>query len=153
MHTNLVIARLKPGVGVAQADTEMKLIARRLEQQFPESNSGWGALVSPLAEQVVGQVRPALGVFTAAVIFVLLIACANVASLLLVRNSARQKELAIRRAMGAANGRLLRQLLTESVLISLAGGMLGILLAVGAVHALLALAPDALPRFDEIRID
>ncbi len=153
MHTNLVIARLKPGVGVAQADLEMKLIARRLEQQYPESNSGWGALVTPLAEQVVGEVRPALGVFTAAVIFVLLIACANVASLLLVRNSARQKELAIRRAMGAANGRLLRQLLTESMLLALLGGLAGLLLAYGALHALVAIGPEALPRLEEIRLD
>jgi putative ABC transport system permease protein len=153
MHTNLVIARLKPGVGVAQADAEMKLIAHRLELQYPESNSGWGASVSPLAEQVVGEVRPALRVFTAAVIFVLLIACANVASLLLVRNSARQKELAIRRAMGAANGRLLRQLLTESILLALLGGLAGLLLAYGAVHALVAIGPEALPRLEEIRLD
>ena len=153
MHTNLVIARLKPGVGMAEADTEMKLIARRLEQQYPESNTGWGASVSPLSEQAVGEVRLALGVFAAVVAFVLLIACANVASLLLVRNSARQKELAIRRAMGAANGRLLRQLLTESVLLALLGGLAGLLLAYGAVHALVAIGPEGLPRLEEIRLD
>jgi putative ABC transport system permease protein len=153
MHTNLVIARLKPGVGLAQADAEMKLITRRLEQQYPESNTGWGASVSPLSEQAVGEVRPALEVFAAVVAFVLLIACANVASLLLVRNSARQKELAIRRAMGAASGRLLRQLLTESLLLALLGGLAGLLLAFGAVHALVAIGPEALPRLEEIRLD
>src|SRR5260221_7866045 len=153
MHTNLVIARLKPGVGVARADAEMKLIARRLELQYPESNSGWGASVSLLAEQVVGEVRPALRVFTAAVIFVLLIACANVASLLLVRSSARQKELAIRRALGAANGSLSGHWLTESMLLALLGGLAGLLLAYGAVHALVAIGPEALPRLEEIRLD
>src|SRR5207249_8391580 len=113
----------KPQARVAQADAEMKLIARRLEREYPESNTGWGAAVSTLSEQVVSHVRFSLQVFTAAVIFVLLIACANVASLLLVRNSTRQKELAIRRAMGAAESRLLRQLLTESTLLSMAGGL------------------------------
>ena len=152
-HQLSVVGRLKSALGFARADAEIKMISRRLESQYPDSNAGWGASIAPMTEQVVREARPALRVFSGAVLFVLLIACANVASLLLVRNSARQKELSIRRAMGAAEGRLLRQLLTESVLISLAGGMLGILLAVGAVHALLALAPDALPRFDEIRID
>ncbi|HTM49608.1 MAG TPA: ABC transporter permease, partial [Bryobacteraceae bacterium] len=153
LHTNLVIARLKPGVTVGQADTEMKLLAHRLEQQYPQSNAGWSASAIPMDEQVVAEVRPALRIFAAAVLFVLLIACANVASLLLVRNSARQKELAIRRAMGAADGRLARQLLTESVLLALMGGLLGLALAYGAVHLLVALGPDALPRLDEIRLD
>src|SRR6266478_4335611 len=153
MHTQLVISRLQPGVAVAKADAEMKLIAARLERQYPESNAGWGASVSTLTEQVVGEVRPALLVFAAAVTFVLLIACANVASLLLVRNSARQKELAIRRAMGAKEGRLLSQLLTESVLLALLGGLAGLLLAHGAVRALAAIGPDALPRMEEIHVD
>jgi putative ABC transport system permease protein len=153
MHTQLVIARLKPGVPAAKADAEMKLIAHRLERQYPESNSGWGVSVAPMIEQVVGEARPSLLVFSGAVTFVLLIACANVASLLLVRNSARQKELAIRRAMGAAENRLMRQLLTESVLLGLLGGVLGLLLAYGAVHALIVLGPDALPRLEDIRVD
>jgi putative ABC transport system permease protein len=153
MHTQLVIARLKPGVPAAKADAEMKLIAHRLERQFPDSNGGWGVTVAPMIEQVVSEARPALLVFAGAVTFVLLIACANVASLLLVRNAARQKELAIRRAMGAAENRLLSQLLTESVLLSVLGGVLGLLLAYGLVHALVALAPEALPRLEEIRID
>src|SRR5206468_3430687 len=153
MHTQLVIARLKPGVAVAQAEAEMKLVARRLERQYPESNTGWGASVSTLNEQAVGEARPALLVFAAAVTFVLLIACANVASLLLVRNSARQKELAIRRAMGAKEGRLLGQLLTESVLLALLGGLAGLLLAYGAVQLLSVIGPDALPRMEEIHVD
>jgi predicted permease len=153
MHTQLVIARLKPNVPATKADAEMKLIAHRLERQFPESNVGWGASVAPMIEQVVSDARPALLIFTGAVAFVLLIACANVASLLMVRNSARQKELAIRRAMGAAERRLLGQLLTESVLLGLVGGALGLLLAYGAVHALVVIGPDALPRLEEIRVD
>src|SRR5262249_31332000 len=132
---------------------EMELIARRLGEQYPETNRGWGAKVMPLREQVVREARPALLVFASAVAFVLLIACANVASLLLVRNSARQKELAVRRAMGAKESRLLRQLLTESVLLALAGGALGLLLAYAAVHVLVAIGPEALPRLDEIRVD
>jgi putative ABC transport system permease protein len=152
-HIQLVIARLKPGVAAAKADAEMKLIARRLEQQYPESNAGWGASVAPMMEQVVSEARGALLVFAGAVTFVLLIACANVASLLLVRNAARQKELAIRRALGAEQGRLLRQLLTESVLLSLAGGALGLFLAYGAVHALVAIGPESLPRLEEIHVD
>ncbi len=153
MHTQLVIARLKPGVPAAKADAEMKLIGHRLERQYPESNGGWGVSVAPMIEQVVSEARPALLVFAGAVTFVLLIACANVASLLLVRNSARQKELAIRRSMGAAENRLLRQLLTESVLLGVLGGALGLLMAYGAVHALVVLGPDALPRLEEIRVD
>jgi putative ABC transport system permease protein len=153
MHTQLVIARLKPGVPATRADAEMKLIAHRLERQYPESNGGWGASVAPMMEQVVGEARPALLVFAGAVAFVLLIACANVASLLLVRNSARQKELAIRRAMGAAEGRLLRQMLTESVLLGVLGGALGLLLAYGAVRMLIVLGPDVLPRLEDIRVD
>jgi predicted permease len=153
LHTSLVIARLKPQVTVAQADAEMKLIARRLEQQYPDSNTGWGASVSPLSEQVVGEVRPALEVFSAAVLFVLLIACVNVASLLVVRNSTRQKEMAVRRAMGAADSRLLRQLLTESVMLAVLGGLAGLLLAYGAVHALVIIRPEALPRIEELRMD
>src|SRR5205814_8144183 len=136
-----------------EAEAEMKLIARRIERQYPVSNTGWGASVSTLTEQVVGGARPSLLVFAAAVIFVLLVACANVASLLLVRNSARQKELAIRRAMGAAEGRLLRQLLTESVMLALLGGLAGLLLAYGAVRALAVIGPDALPRLEEIHVD
>jgi putative ABC transport system permease protein len=153
MHTQIVIARLKPGVPPARADAEMKLIAHRLERQYPESNNGWGVSVAPMIEQVVGEARPALLVFAGAVTFVLLIACANVASLLLVRNSARQKELAIRRAMGAAENRLMRQLLTESVLLGLLGGVLGLLLAYGAIHALVVLGSDVLPRLEDIRVD
>ena len=152
-HTQLVIARLKPGRTTASADAEMQPIARRLEAQFPDSDRGWGATVTPLIDQVVREARPSLLVFAGAVTFVLLIACANVASLLLVRNTARQKELAIRRAMGAGENRILRQLLTESVLVGLGGGALGLLLAYVAVHALVVIGPEALPRLEEIRLD
>ena len=152
-HTHLVIARLKNQVTIDQAGAEMKVIARRLEQQYPESNAGWGVSVTPMSDQVVGDARPAITAFAGAVTFVLLIACANVAGLLLVRNSARQKELAIRRAMGASEGRVLRQLLTESVILSITGGSLGLLLAYAGIHFLVLAAPDALPRLDEIRMD
>ena len=152
-HTQLVIARLKPGRSTESADAEMKLVAHQLETRFPDSNRGWGASVTPLLDQVVNEARPALLIFAGAVTFILLIACANVASLLLVRNSARQKELAIRRAMGAAESRILRQLLTESMLVGLAGGALGLLLAYAAVHALVAIGPESLPRLEEIRVD
>ena len=148
-----VIARLKPATSIEQARADMETISARLDQQYPDANAGWGATIIPLHERFVGDVRPAVLVLLGAVAFLLLIACANVANLLLVRATARQKEIAIRKALGATRGRLVRQFLTESLLLALAGGILGTLLAVFGINILIALSPGNIPRIGDASLD
>jgi putative ABC transport system permease protein len=154
-----VIGLLKSNVGIEQARSEMSALGKRFEQQYPgylgpnKADGGWRITVTPLQEQVVGKSRRAILVLFAAVGLVLLIACANAANLLLMRATVRQKELAIRLALGARRLRLIRQLLTESLLISGLGGAFGLTLAWWGVKALVALSPDNLPRLHEISLD
>ncbi len=148
------VARLKRGVSLTEAKAEMDAIAKRLAIEYPATDAGLGVRVVPLGEQVAGPpVRRALWVLLGAVLSVLLIACTNVANLLLARGAARAREFAIRSALGARPARLVRQLLTESVMISGAGGLLGLMVSAIGLKILLALAPGDLPRLDEIRID
>jgi putative ABC transport system permease protein len=148
-----IIGRMKPGVNLEQASSEMQGLARRLEEQYPEANSGIGATLIPLHQQVTSEIRPALLVLFGAVGLVLLIACANVATLLLARAKTRAREIAVRAALGATRARLIRQLLTESVLLAFTGGLAGLAVASFGIQFLLSLSPAEIPRRDEIGID
>ncbi|HEU4933380.1 MAG TPA: ABC transporter permease [Pyrinomonadaceae bacterium] len=147
------IGRLKPGVTLTQAQADTDAIAARLEQQFPDSNTGRNLRVVSLREQLLGGTRTTVFVLFGAVGFVLLIACANVANLLLVRAAARQKEIALRTALGASRLRIIRQMLTESLLLSIAGGALGALLAFWGVELLVSLSGNTLPPTADVKID
>ena len=148
-----VIGRLKPGASVAQAKAQLDTINQRLSQSYHETNSGWTVTVSRLQDRLVSDVRLSLLVLLCAVAFVLLIACANIANLLLARASSRKKEMAVRTALGASRLRIIRQLLTESLLLSFFGGGLGLLLSFWLTRLLIAVSPANTPRFDEIRPD
>jgi putative ABC transport system permease protein len=152
-HSLQAVARLKPGVTVAQAQSDLSTIAEALAKQYPDSNTHFGVLVKPLREDMIGDVRTALYVLFGAVVCVLLIANANVANLLLARASARGKEIALRAAMGASRFRIIRQLLTESVLLAGLGGLFGLLLAQWGTDALVKTVPQNIPRISNIQLD
>ena len=148
-----VIARLKPGITRVQAQQAMDSIQSQIASEYPDDNKGRGVVVVPISEQLVAQARPALFLLLGAAGFVLLIACANVANLLLARGAERQKEFAIRAALGAARARLLRQLITESVFLGLCGGVAGVLTAWWCIDFALRFSPTTLPRKTEITFD
>ncbi|HET8946311.1 MAG TPA: ABC transporter permease, partial [Candidatus Polarisedimenticolia bacterium] len=153
IHDYLAIARLADGVSLERARSEMDAIALGLAEQYPHDDRGWGALLVPLHHQLVGDVRPALFVLFGAVMLVLLIACANVANLVLARTLSRRKEVALRSALGAGRGRILQAILLENLLLALAGGAFGLVLAREGLRALTALLGDQLPRFTDVTLD
>jgi putative ABC transport system permease protein len=148
-----VYARLRPRVTIQDAQGEMKTISEQLSIQYPKDNAGYRVSIVSLQDSQVGDVRPALLMFLAAVGFVLLIACANVANLLLARSSTRRKEFAIRTALGATRYSLIRQFLTEAVVLAVIGGFLGVLLAVWLVDLFVAINPGNIPRIDQVKLD
>ena len=149
-HFLRVVGLLKRGVTLAQAQAEFDTIASHLAQEYPDTNKGWSVTLAPLRTVLIGDAKPALLVLLGAVALVLLIACANVASLLLARNTTRRREIAVRTALGATRARLVRQMLTESILLAMAGGIAGTLLANWGVALLKKLGPESLPRLNEV---
>ncbi len=152
-HSLQGVARLKSHVTLAQAQSDLAALARRLEQQYPETNSGFGMAVKPLRDELIGDVRTGLYVLFGAVLCVLLIANANVANLLLARASVRGKEIALRSALGASRARIVRQLLTESILLSGCGALVGLLFAQWGTEALIRIVPGNIPRLGEMKLD
>jgi putative ABC transport system permease protein len=152
-HGFSVIARLKPGVSVRQAQDDMATISSKLEQQYPNENGGWGVYVAPLQDEILGSMRHGLPLLLAAVFFVLIIACANVANMLLAQAAGRAREIAIRQAWGASRRRIIQQLLVESLLLASIGGGLGMLLAVWGVRLLDAATPLGIPQMRQNSLD
>ena len=152
-HNWSVVARLRPGVTVARAQSAMNVISDRLARDYPEEDKGWGAIVTELRDRLVGGVRPALLTLLGAVGFVLLIACANTANLVLARTIARRKELAIRAALGASSRQVLRPVLTETTILALAGGALGLLVAGSGQTLVTKALAEQLPRATEVQLD
>ena len=148
-----VIGRLRPGFGLAEGRAELALIARHLAEEYPKSNTGLGMIAYPLQKELVGDVGSTLWLLLCAVGLVLLIACVNIASLLLARAVSRERELAMRVALGAGRSRLARQCLTESVILGLGGGVLGVVLAFVSIHPFVAFWPGSLPRAEEVHLD
>ena len=153
LHYLMVVARLKPGVTSQQAQADLKNIASNLQSQYPDTNASAGVTVETMQEDIVGDIRPTLRILLGVVVFVLLIACVNIANLLLARATLLRKEIAVRVALGANRARIIRQLLTESVLLAMAGGVLGLILAYLGIKGLVALSPSDIPRLKEISLD
>lgn len=152
-HRLLVIARIADGISFERAESDIQAVAARLEEAYPETNTKRGARLEPMQETIVGDVRPALMVMLGAVFLVLLIVCANVASLLLARATGRDKEVAIRRALGAGRGRLWRQFITESLVLAAAGGAIGVAIAYGGVELVQSSSAAEIPRIDEVAVN
>jgi putative ABC transport system permease protein len=152
-HSYLVVARLRDDIALKQAQAELDAISKRLEQQYPKDDKGWGAIAIPLSEDLVGEIRHSLLILFGAVAFVLLIACSNVANLLLARTLSRRKEIAIRGALGAGRNRLLQQALSETLLLALGGGLLGLVFAHYGLALIVNFLAQRLPRYREIGLD